>query len=142
MQRARVLVRVLVVLAMGGVREAGAVGSAATQAGDMGDTGDTKDTTDMGDMGSTGGTGDMRETSAGSVGCACEASRTQITCKIKMACKRHLVSIPMPKAVAYHEPTVMRLFMIGHSLGRMEMCFDIESQHLGCWGQNTSRIQH
>ena len=23
-----------------------------------------------------------------------------------------------------------------------EMCFDIESQHLGCWGQNTSRIQN
>ena len=79
MQRARVLVRVLVVLAMGGVREAGAVGSASTQTGDMGDTvdmGDTGDTTDMGDMGSTG---DMGETGAGSVGCACEASRTQIT---------------------------------------------------------------
>ena len=23
-----------------------------------------------------------------------------------------------------------------------EMCFDIGSRHLGCWGQNTSRIQH
>ena len=23
-----------------------------------------------------------------------------------------------------------------------EMCFDIGSQHLGCWGQNTSRIQN
>ena len=22
------------------------------------------------------------------------------------------------------------------------MCFDIGSQHLGCWGQNTSRIQN
>ena len=32
--------------------------------------------------------------------------------------------------------------MIGHSLGRMDMCFDIGSQHLGCRGQNTSRIQH
>ena len=32
--------------------------------------------------------------------------------------------------------------MIGHSLGGIEMCFDIASQHLGCWGQNTSRIQH
>ena len=32
--------------------------------------------------------------------------------------------------------------MIGHSLGRMEMRFDIGSQHLGCWGQNTSGIQN
>ena len=28
-----------------------------------------------------------------------------------------------PKAVTYHEPTVMWLFMIGHSPGRMETCF-------------------
>ena len=28
--------------------------------------------------------------------------------------------------------------MIGHTLGRIEMCFDIGSQHLGCWGQNTT----
>ena len=28
-----------------------------------------------------------------------------------------------PKAVTYHEPTIMWLFMIGHSLGRMETCF-------------------
>ena len=28
-----------------------------------------------------------------------------------------------PKAVTYHEPTVVWLFMIGHSLGRMEACF-------------------
>ena len=28
-----------------------------------------------------------------------------------------------PKAVTYHEPTVMWLCMIGHSLGRMETCF-------------------
>ena len=28
-----------------------------------------------------------------------------------------------PKAVTYHEPTVIWLLMIGHSLGRMETCF-------------------
>ena len=28
-----------------------------------------------------------------------------------------------PKAVTYHEPIVIWLFMIGHSLGRMETCF-------------------
>ena len=28
-----------------------------------------------------------------------------------------------PKAVTYHGPTVIWLFMIGHSLGRMETCF-------------------
>ena len=29
----------------------------------------------------------------------------------------------MPQAVTYHEPTVMWLFMVGHSLGRVETCF-------------------
>ena len=33
-----------------------------------------------------------------------------------------------PKAVTYHEPTVMWLFMIGHSLGRMETCFSPSTQ--------------
>ena len=28
-----------------------------------------------------------------------------------------------PKAVTYHEPAVMWLFTIGHSLGRVEACF-------------------
>ena len=30
----------------------------------------------------------------------------------------------------------------GQAKSRFEMCFDIGSQHLGCWGQNTSRIQN
>ena len=34
------------------------------------------------------------------------------------------------KAVTYHEPTVIWLFMIGHSLGRMETCFG--PRHLRC----------
>ena len=34
----------------------------------------------------------------------------------------------MPKAVTYHEPTVMWLFMIGHSLGRAETCFGPSTQ--------------
>ena len=28
----------------------------------------------------------------------------------------------LPKAVTYHEPTVLRLFMIGHSLGCLPPC--------------------
>ena len=35
------------------------------------------------------------------------------------------------KAVTYHEPTVMWLFMIGHSLGRMETCFGPATQVAG-----------
>ena len=46
-----------------------------------------------------------------------------------------------PKAVTYHEPTVMRLFMIGHSLGRMEMWFALGTFGGGGPNQNTSRIQ-
>ena len=34
-----------------------------------------------------------------------------------------------PKAVTYHEPTVMWLFMIGHSLGRVETCFGWDPRH-------------
>ena len=33
--------------------------------------------------------------------------------------------------MAYHEPTVMWLFMIGHSLGRMEACFGPSTQGAG-----------
>ena len=40
------------------------------------------------------------------------------------------VMVHTPKAVAYHEPAVMWLVMIGHSLWRMEICFDMGSQHL------------
>ena len=36
-----------------------------------------------------------------------------------------------PKAVTYHEPTVMWLFMIGHSLGRMETFFAPGPNDLG-----------
>ena len=46
-----------------------------------------------------------------------------------------------PKAVTYHEPTAIWLFMIGHSLGRMETFFGWDLQHLRCWEQNTSQIQ-
>ena len=46
-----------------------------------------------------------------------------------------------PKAVAYHEPTVLWLFMIGHSLGRMETCFGLSAQSAGIRCQNTSQIQ-
>ena len=46
-----------------------------------------------------------------------------------------------PKAVTYHEPTVMWLFMIGHSLGRMETCFGPSTQGAGIRYQNTSQIQ-
>ena len=50
------------------------------------------------------------------------------------------------KAVTYHEPTVLGLFMIGHSLGRMEMCVfqflsDPGDPSTWCRAQNTSRIQ-
>ena len=43
--------------------------------------------------------------------------------------------------VTYHEPTVMWLFMIGHSLGRMETCFGPSTQGAGIRYQNTSQIQ-
>ena len=46
-----------------------------------------------------------------------------------------------PKAVTYHEPTVMWLFMIGHSLGRMETRFGPSTQGAGIRYQNTSQIQ-
>ena len=46
-----------------------------------------------------------------------------------------------PKAVTYHEPTVMWLFMIGRSLGRMETCFGPSTQGAGIRYQNTSQIQ-
>ena len=46
-----------------------------------------------------------------------------------------------PKAVTYHEPTVMWLFMIGHSLGRIEMGFAIGSQHLGCRVPTKTRLE-
>ena len=46
-----------------------------------------------------------------------------------------------PKAVAYHEPTVMWLFVIGHSLGRVETCFGPSTQGAGIRYQNTSQIQ-
>ena len=36
-----------------------------------------------------------------------------------------------PKAVPYHEPTVLWLFMIGHSLGRVETCFGPSTQGAG-----------
>ena len=38
-----------------------------------------------------------------------------------------------PKAVTYHEPTVVWLFMIGHSLGRMEKLFGWDPRHQRCW---------
>ena len=44
-----------------------------------------------------------------------------------------------PKAVTYHEPTVMWLFMIGHSLGRMETCF-APCTFRAC-AQNTSQMK-
>ena len=46
-----------------------------------------------------------------------------------------------PKAVTYHEPTIMWLFMIGHSLGRMETCFGPSTQGARIRYQNTSQIQ-
>ena len=36
-----------------------------------------------------------------------------------------------PKAVAYHEPTVTWLSMIGHSLGRMEACVGPSTEGAG-----------
>ena len=47
----------------------------------------------------------------------------------------------MPKAVAYHEHTVLWLFMIGHSLGRMETCCSPSTQGTWIRYQNTSQIQ-
>ena len=47
----------------------------------------------------------------------------------------------MPKAVTYHEPTVMWLFMIGHSNGCMKTCFGLSTQGAGIRYQNTSQIQ-
>ena len=46
-----------------------------------------------------------------------------------------------PKAVTYHEPTVIWLFVIGHSLGRMETCFGPSTLGAGIQYQNTSQIQ-
>ena len=48
-----------------------------------------------------------------------------------------------PKAVTYHEPTSndMWLFMIGHSLGRIETCFAPAPKGAGVRYQTTSRIQ-
>ena len=45
------------------------------------------------------------------------------------------------KAVTYHEPTVLWLFMIGHSLGRVETCFGPSTQGAEIRYQNTSQIQ-
>ena len=42
------------------------------------------------------------------------------------------------KAVAYHEPIVLWLFMIGHSLGRMETCFGPSTQGAEARVQTTS----
>ena len=44
-----------------------------------------------------------------------------------------------PEAVTYHEPTVIWLFMIGHSLGRMETC--VAHTVPSCWVQNVSQIK-
>ena len=37
----------------------------------------------------------------------------------KRKCGKKIGNIPTPEAATYHEPTVMRLFMIGHSFGSM-----------------------
>ena len=43
-----------------------------------------------------------------------------------------------PKAEFYHEPTVIWLFMIGHSLGRVEVCFGPSTQ--GAWDPISKHI--
>ena len=45
-----------------------------------------------------------------------------------------------PKAVTYHEPTVMWWFMIGHSLGRMETCFGPSTPR--CWDPISKHISN
>ena len=52
-----------------------------------------------------------------------------------------LIWIPRAQAVTYHEPTALWLFMIGHSLGRLETCFGPSTQGAGIRYQTTSQIQ-
>ena len=68
-----------------------------------------------------------------------EFSKNQSRNKMGLNClildsRRVLVGTPgthTPKAVTYHEQSRCCRFMIGHSLGRMD----------GCWQKNTSQIQ-
>ena len=46
-----------------------------------------------------------------------------------------------PKAVTYHAPTVMWLFMIGHSLGRVKRRFAVGSQHLWVPGVQPKHVR-
>ena len=58
-----------------------------------------------------------------------------------MWCKLFYSEFHTPKAVTDHEPTVMWLFMIGHSHGRVETYFGPSTQGAGIRYQNTSQIQ-
>ena len=51
-----------------------------------------------------------------------------------------LVSLDGARPVNLKSYTAPPFFQNGAKSG-FEMCFDIRSQHFGCWGQNTSRIQ-